>query len=219
MTLATWERRTELPLALLSVVFLVGYGWPILDPGIDARMNQFLDVVSLLIWCALALDLAMRIYLATPDRRGYALRHWYDFFLVLVPLLRPLRGLRLLSALRLLSRTGIRSWSGQLLTYGIGVTLLALLIGALTVLEAERDHPGANIRTFGDALWWACETTTTVGFGDFYPVTMGGRLMAVVLMFVGIGLVGSVTGSVGGWVMTRVRQDDKTQHAAARKVT
>ena len=50
---------------------------------------------------------------------------------------------------------------------------------SIAVLDAEQNPPGANITTFGDALWWACETVTTVGYGDRYPVTPDGRAIAV----------------------------------------
>jgi voltage-gated potassium channel len=80
-------------------------------------------------------------------------------------------------------------------------------LGAVAVLDAERSAPGANITSFGDALWWASTTVTTVGYGDRYPVTTEGRLIAVALMVVGIGLVGAVTASVATWMVARVQQD------------
>ena len=84
---------------------------------------------------------------------------------------------------------------------------LAVGLGALAVLDAERDAPEANITTFGDALWWACATVTTVGYGDHYPVSGEGRVVAVVLMVVGIGVVGAVTASVATWILGRVEAE------------
>lgn len=74
-------------------------------------------------------------------------------------------------------------------------------MGALAVLDAERASEAANITTFGDALWWATATVATVGYGDFTPVTLEGRVVAVMLMIVGIGLVGTVTGAMASWLM------------------
>jgi voltage-gated potassium channel len=84
-------------------------------------------------------------------------------------------------------------------------------LGAVTVLDAERNAPGANITSFGDALWWASTTVTTVGYGDRYPVTTEGRLIAVGLILVGIGLVGAVTASVATWIVSRVQREQRTR--------
>ncbi len=73
----------------------------------------------------------------------------------------------------------------------------------------KQDADGANITTFGDALWWSTTTVTTVGYGDRFPVTTGGRLIAVALMVVGIAVVGAVTGSVAAWMVGQVQRDEQ----------
>ena len=67
-------------------------------------------------------------------------------------------------------------------------------------------QPGANITSFGDALWWAASTITTVGYGDRFPVTTQGRFVAVGLMLAGIALLGVVTASIASWLIDRVRE-------------
>src|SRR5208337_1802276 len=74
--------------------------------------------------------------------------------------------------------------------------LATLVIGAWLVLLFEEKAKTANIHTYPDALWWAIVTVTTVGYGDRYPVTEGGRVVAAVLMLVGIGLIGVLTATV-----------------------
>jgi len=83
---------------------------------------------------------------------------------------------------------------------------MAVGLGSLAVLDVEQDAADANITTFGDALWWATTTVTTVGYGDRYPVTTEGRLIAVALMLVGIGLVGVVTAAVAAWFIGSVQE-------------
>lgn len=214
MRVERWERRAEIPLILLALAFLVAYAWPVLDPRIDSGLKGFLAVISWAVWAAFAADLLIRLALA-DDRRTYALRHWYDVALVALPLLRPLRLLRLLALVRILDRSASSNLAGRVLVYVSGAAALAVGLGALAVLDAERKAPEANITTFGDALWWACTTVTTVGYGDRFPVTVEGRLVAVALMLVGIGLVGAVTGAVATWILGRVAQEDAARQEEA----
>lgn len=206
MTVERWERRAEVPLLLLALAFLVAYAWPVLDPRLDPDARTVLNAVSWTVWGAFAVDLFIRLALA-EDRRRYALRHWYDVALVVLPLLRPFRLLRLLSLVRILDRSASATLAGRVLVYVGGAASLAVGLGALAVLDAERDAPDANITTFGDALWWASTTVTTVGYGDHYPVSAEGRVVAVVLMVVGIGVVGAVTASVASWILARVEAE------------
>lgn len=200
-----WERKTEIPLLLLAAAFLVAYAWPILDPRVSRGIRTGLTLVSWTVWAAFAIDFAVRVALAR-DRARYARKHWYDVALIALPMLRPLRLLRLLALARVLNRAAARNLAERVTLYVIGTALAAVGLGALAVLDAEQDAPGANIRTIGDALWWATTTVTTVGYGDRYPVTTTGRLVAVALMFVGIALVGSVTAAVAAWFVANLHQ-------------
>ena len=75
---------------------------------------------------------------------------------------------------------------------------------ALATLQAERNAPGANIETFGDAIWWAIVTIATVGYGDLYPVTPAGRFYAVLLMAGGIAIVGTASATIISYLNERV---------------
>jgi voltage-gated potassium channel len=200
-----WERRSEVPLLLLALAFLVAYAWPVFDPRLDHDLRSFLSVVSWAVWGAFAIDFAARIALA-DDRLRYGIRHWYDVLLISLPLLRPLRLLRLLALARVLNRSAAGNLVGQVTTYVVGTAVMAVGLGSIAVLDAEQDTPRANIQTFGDALWWSATTVTTVGYGDLYPVTTQGRFIAVGLMVVGIAMVGAVTASVAAWMVAQVKE-------------
>ncbi len=86
----------------------------------------------------------------------------------------------------------------------------------LLVLDAERGAEGANIVGSEDALWWAATTVTTVGYGDRFPVTGEGRLVAVALMVGGIALLGVVTASVAAWFVQRFTALEDTDDVSAR---
>jgi voltage-gated potassium channel len=190
---------------LLALAFLVAYAWPVLDPRLSHDVRTWLDVVSWTVWGAFVVDFAMRLALA-GDRGRYALRHWYDVALIALPMLRPLRLLRVLAFMRILNRTAVGSRAGRVNIYVGGTALMSIALGAVAVLDVEQDAPDANITTFGDALWWATTTVTTVGYGDRFPVTMTGRLVAVALMLVGIAVVGVVTGTVAAWLVKSIER-------------
>jgi voltage-gated potassium channel len=148
MTVERWERRAEVPLLLLALAFLVAYAWPVLDPRLDPTLDAFLGYVSWTVWAAFALDFAVRLALA-GDRRRYALQHWYDVALIALPILRPLRLLRLLAFLRILNRSAVGNLAGRVTTYVIGAAVMAVGLGAVAVLDAEQDAKSANITSLG----------------------------------------------------------------------
>jgi voltage-gated potassium channel len=104
-----WERRVEIPLLLLALAFLVGYAWPILNPRLDPGIETFLTVVSWTVWAVFVIDFVIRLTLA-EDRGRYAVQHWYDVLLIVLPMLRPLRLLRILVFARLLAAAFSAPW-------------------------------------------------------------------------------------------------------------
>src|SRR6202034_4219543 len=82
------------------------------------------------------------------------------------------------------------------------------------VTFAERSAKGANIHDFGQGLWWSIETVTTVGYGDRYPITPFGQGVAVLLMLVGIGLIGTLTATVASYFVQE--RTDETDERLAR---
>lgn len=127
--------------------------------------------------------------------------------------LRPLRVLRIFTAGQaLVSRSGrlslLRSTEAIVTAAG-----LLVLIAALAALDAERNAPGAHITSLADSLWWAATTVTTVGYGDTFPVTATGRLVAVALMLVGISLVSVITATVAAWFLAQTRRTAEEQEA------
>jgi len=198
-----WERAAEWPLMVAAVAFLAAYAAPILDPSLRPGMARDLGVVTWFIWSVFALDYLVRLGLA--EHRGrYFRHHLFDLAVIALPLLRPLRLLRLVSLLRVLNQRAASSLRGRVAVYVAGGSALIAFCGALAVLDAERANPEANITTFGDAIWWAVTTMTTVGYGDRYPTTGTGRLAAAGLMVAGIALLGSVTATLASWLLEQL---------------
>lgn len=205
-----FERRTQKPLTYLALFFLVVYALPIIDTHLPHWLATSCTVISWGIWAAFALDYLTRLGL-TPARGVFVRTHIPELLTVALPMLRPLRVLRVLSLANLMSR---RRDSTLLLSVAqviAGAVTLLVTIGALAMLDAERGAKGANITTVGDAFWWAIVTITTVGYGDYYPVTFVGRVIATIMMLLGIALLGVVTAGISGWLLTQLAQDQKSE--------
>ncbi|MCW2529583.1 MAG: Ion transport 2 domain protein [Pseudonocardiales bacterium] len=211
--LNAWERRAEWPLVTAALLFLIGYAVPILDTSEPHVEHKVWEVVLYATWVVFVVDYLVRIWL-TENRRRYIFGHLPDLLVLAVPTLRPLRLLRLLVLLKVLNRRAADSLRGRVAAYVGGSAALVIFCAALAVLDAERGKPGANIESFGDALWWAATTVTTVGYGDRYPVTTEGRFIAVGLMLGGIALIGVVTASFASWLIDRVRQVEEASRTA-----
>lgn len=72
------------------------------------------------------------------------------------------------------------------------LTILVLTVASVLVLQFESQSPEANIQTGGDSLWYSIVTITTVGYGDYYPVTAAGRITALFIMIMGVGIIGAL---------------------------
>jgi voltage-gated potassium channel len=139
-----------------------------------------------------------------------------DVLMLALPVLRPLRLIRLLVLMRMINRRATASLRGRVVAYVVASAALVLFCASLAVLEAERHNPDANIKSFSDAVWWASATMTTVASGDRYPTTTSGRAVGFALMLAGIALLGVVTASIASWLIDRVRDVDETAQAATR---
>jgi voltage-gated potassium channel len=210
--LERWEERTEWPLAGIAVTFLVAYSIQVLAHP-DGLTSHVLDVTMWALWAGFAIDYFIRLSLADQRMRWFV-RHLLDFVIVAVPFLRPLRLLRLVVVVTALQRAFGDAVRGRVVIYTGACAVLLVYAASLAVLDAERSAPGAHIRNFGDAVWWAISTITTVGYGDFYPVTTRGRLVAALLMIGGISLIGLITATVATWIVQRVEEDDNSNAAA-----
>lgn len=206
---AAWERATEWPLAAAALGFLVAYAWPILEPGLPATARTVCSVVTWAAWIAFVVDYVARVRLS-EDRWRFVRRHLLDLAVIALPLLRPLRLLRIVTTLTILSRRASNSFRGRVALYVASGTVLLWFCASLAVLDAERSSPEANITTFGDAVWWSITTMSTVGYGDHFPVTTTGRFVAGGLMITGIALLGLVSASFASWLVQRVTEIEST---------
>ncbi|WP_330296244.1 potassium channel family protein [Streptomyces sp. NBC_00503] len=207
-----WERRTQTPLLLLALGFAVAYAVPIVAPDADPAVHRACTHAEWVVWAAFAVDYLMRLGLSGA-KKAFVRTHWMDLAAVLLPMIQPLRLLRVVSTLMLVGRRARMAPQIRLTTYVAGAVVGLLMFGSLAVLSVERDAPGGNIKNLGDALWWSVTTMTTVGYGDHSPTTGLGRLLAVGLMLSGIALLGVVTANIAAWFISRFERDDLVERA------
>ncbi|MFC8438469.1 potassium channel family protein [Streptomyces griseoincarnatus] len=205
-----WERRTQIPLMALAVLFAIAYALPIVDPDAPRPLLTACHAVNWGVWCAFAGDYAVRLWLS-EDRMRFVRGNPLALLAVVLPLLQPLRLLRLVSLLLLAGQRARLASQIRVTTYVAGCCLGLLVFGALAVLEVERGRPDASIHTLEDAVWWAFTTMTTVGYGDMAPTTGWGRILAIGLMLSGIALLGVVTANIAAWFIARFEMDDEEE--------
>jgi voltage-gated potassium channel len=160
-------------------------------------------IVDVVVWAVFAVDLAVRLIL-TDQRGRFLLMNWLDVITLALPMFRPLRVLRAVLALSVLTRRGCALARGRVVAAVVAAVSVVGFVAALAVLDAERANPAANIRSFPDALWWAATTITSVGYGDRFPTTTQGRVVAGVLMLTGIAMLGVVTAALASWFIERL---------------
>jgi voltage-gated potassium channel len=210
-----WEAKADWPLTITAVLFLIAYAAPILRPDLVSPLPAICQLVTWGAWALFVVDYFARLALSR-DRAAFVRRNVLDLAVVVLPLLRPLRLLRLVTLLSVLNRYAGGSLRGRVAVYVAGSTSLVLFVASLAVLDAERGTKGATITTFGDSLWWAMTTVTTVGYGDRYPITAQGRFIAGGLMLAGIALLGIVTASLASWLLDKVREVEEHAQAVTR---
>ncbi len=211
-----WAKRLEAVAMLLALIFLVAYAIPILAPDAPAGLRAACRTAVWVTWALLAVEVAIR-FLHAESKRAFFRHHWLDVAAVILPVLRPLRLLRLVLLVSFLQRHVGHSLIGRVGVYVGGAIVLTSFVASLAVLEVERESPEGNIRTYGDAIWWVMTTLSTVGYGDHYPVTTEGRCIAVALMVVGVALLGVVTASLATWLIEQVREIEEESDALQRQ--
>ncbi len=200
--LASYMARTQTPLDLLALVTL----WlVVVPPGDFGSASTEAAAARVALSAVYAIDIAIRASLATRHWR-YIGAHWLGLVVVALPPLRVVFSLRLV-------RSIFRR--GNLLRFLLAASLL-VMNGAAAVYFYERHATGSNIHTFGEAVWWSLVTVTTVGYGDYYPVTVLGRIAACLIMAIGILTLAVVTAQVAS---TFVDQARRGAAAAASQMT
>ncbi|WP_308467150.1 potassium channel family protein [Rathayibacter soli] len=200
-----WERVTRWPLLGLSAAFIVVYSLLVLAPLPSGGPRLALVDVFFIAWAAFVVDFVVR-FVATPrgSRAAYARQEKVDLASAVLPLVRPFKLLRLLHTLPGFRGNGGTALRSRVVVIALAYAAMFVYIIALTELAIERHAPHATIVSFGDSIWWACVTIATVGYGDYTPVTVMGRILAVVLMVGGVAIIGTASALIVSYLSERI---------------
>jgi voltage-gated potassium channel len=219
-----FAKAVDGPMMVITILWLPVLIIPLVTP-VHGAMRDAFTTIDVIVWALFALEYVAKLYLA-PERWKYTKSHVLDLIIVVVPFFRPLRAARLLR-LEALARVLVVGGEGfrrtkEVLTHkGFHFVILAaallvfLCAGLVTV--AEKGAHGSNIHDYGQGLWWAIVTVTTVGYGDRFPITPFGQGVAVVLMLAGIGLIGALTATVASYFVEQQADeaDERLAHIEA----
>jgi voltage-gated potassium channel len=213
-------RALEWPMAILALAVI-----PVLmldDGAVTPLTHAIATGLNWIIWIAFCGDFGAR-YALVPDRQRFLRRSWFDLLIIVVSTpfgvpdslqtvraLRALRIVRLVRALAFLSigvKTARRAFKHRKFHYVLILTAAVMVLAASGLYVVEREQ-NESLTSFWDALWWAISTTTTVGYGEIYPVTGEGRLIAVLLMLTGIGVIGVFTATIASLFMIEDEEDE-----------
>lgn len=198
----TWQKYSEWPLVGAAFIFLAAYSVLVIAEPPEPYAAALAFVMGST-WVAFGVDYLVKLLLA-PHRGRWFVRHPLDLLMVVLPVARPLRLLRPFTLRRVMERAPGTAIRTRVMAYVILSAIILVYTVALSVLHFERAAPNANITTMGDSLWWAIVTLTTIGYGDYYPVTTPGRWAATALMIGGFAVLSMVTAAVSSWLVESV---------------
>jgi voltage-gated potassium channel len=219
--LAAWRGRTDLPLLLLAVGSLPLLLLEVVSHRLTQNDQRFITAVNVIVFIAFAIDYLVELTI-THKKSTYIRTQWASLIIVFSQLfallpalgfLGVLRGVRAIRVAGTLIRVigigaaskeqGRKFFKEKAASVAFGMAGLTLVTSAVGFTMAEDVGDGRRIHSFFDALWWSAATITTVGYGDIYPVTAAGRVIAVFTMIVGISTLAVVTARIAQFLMSQ----------------
>ena len=217
-----WRVFVDVLTALSVIAIIVDYVYS----NLSIIQKDEIYIFDLFVVAILAIDFYGRIKKSTLTISKFLIKHWYEIpsmmplvlfstleheFLI-ATVVRSIRLLRLFRIVHLFFRT-LTIFEGNRLVYIMIFAFTSILLGAFAEYIVESSVEGAKIITFGDALWWSITTVTTVGYGDIYPVTTEGRIIASILMIIGIMVLGLFISTLGSSLIeSRLAKTTKKQN-------
>lgn len=208
---------------VLSILSLVALGFSA-SGGLSKDQTSILQIADTVVCGLFLIDFLVTLYKA-PDRLKYFVRWGWLDLLSSIPMIDALRVTRLARIFRILRLVrGIKATKilaqfilsrraeSAFLAVSL-ISLLLLVVSSIAILHFETS-PESNIKSAEEAVWWAITTITTVGYGDMFPITSEGRVIASVLMVCGVGLFGTLSGFIASWFLKPAEAETNAEMAA-----
>jgi voltage-gated potassium channel len=212
------SQKIRIIISLLIIISVLDVFVDILYPLTDAQ-RLVLRTFDLAVCVILALDFVVRLRSST-NKRKFILRHLYEFP-AMVPLFLTgaadgttfLYYLRLIALFRIIRLYNIMAYvEGSDLIILATMSGICIIFGGFAIFIFEAGAPGSNIESLGESMWWSIETITTVAYGEYYPVTLEGKIVASVMMFAAIAFLWTFVGALGSrFAEKRMAKRVKTQ--------
>ena len=207
MTLKQWQNQMAKPTLIFSLIYTISFIYPVYFYPSPLIIQEICRWTNHIVWAIFLLDYLVMFKLA-PNKKKFVSTHIFELILVALPFVRMLRPLR---AIVFIGQAGFRS-RRQLLkniwwVVSVASLLMIIIMGA-AILDIERNISNSNIKTPSDAIWWAFITITTVGYGDKYPVSNEGRLVAGFLIVFGVVMLATITGALAAWILGQKIEDE-----------
>ena len=195
------------PTLIFSLIYTISFIYPVYFYPSPLIIQEICRWTNHIVWAIFLLDYLVMFKLA-PNKKKFVSTHIFELILVALPFVRMLRPLR---AIVFIGQAGFRS-RRQLLkniwwVVSVASLLMIIIMGA-AILDIERNISNSNIKTPSDAIWWAFITITTVGYGDKYPVSNEGRLVAGFLIVFGVVMLATITGALAAWILGQKIEDE-----------
>ncbi|MCE7936175.1 ion transporter [Candidatus Saccharibacteria bacterium CPR2] len=198
-------------LSIINIVLYVAFS--------DKAVLYVIGIIDLLLSIFFFIDF-LRKWIRAKSKPQYFAREygWADLLASFpMPQFKIFRIFRIIKAYRTFQDTGLRNVARELIKNQassalftiIFLIILLLEFASIAILYVEMKNPQANIDTASDAIWWVYVTITTVGYGDKYPITLGGRVVGVLVMSTGVGLFGVLTGFLANKFVPKGKQIEK----------
>lgn len=203
-----------LVLSILALLLIIVETFTVLPNEVSKLLN-YLDFIICIFFL---IEFLVRFYQA-QNKLAFMKWGWIDL-IASIPMIDALRFGRIFRLIRILRIVRAFKSSQQLLkqifknkvegtmTSVLILSILMIIFSSIAILQAE-NTPESNIKTAEDALWWTYTTITTVGYGDKYPITTEGRIIAMVLMTFGVGVFGTFTAYIASLFVKKNENSDK----------